>query len=91
MPRQVQALLQEVAGDLDLQAKDGESHTALHHAVMAGHLPLVTVLVHMHRKYGVSVDVPDRLGLTPYLHAKRLGYRWVSLCVCVCGGGGGCV
>ncbi|KAL8588990.1 hypothetical protein ACOMHN_065772 [Nucella lapillus] len=75
---QVETLLTEVAADLDLREKDNSSHTALHHAVMAGHLPVVRLLVDIHRKFGVTVDMADRLGLTPYLHAKRLGYREVA-------------
>ena len=74
---QVKTLLKEVGGDINLQEKDSDSHTALHHAVMAGHMDIVALLVDMHRKFGVSVDVADKLGLTPYLHAKRLGYRSV--------------
>ena len=78
---QVKALLKEVAGDINLQEKDNEGHTALHYAVMAGHMDIVVALVDMHRKFGVSVDVADKMGLTPYLHAKRLGYRLVW-CLC---------
>ncbi|KAK7111792.1 uncharacterized protein [Littorina saxatilis] len=75
---QIKVLLNEVGGDLNLQDKDNDSYTALHHAVMAGHITIVTLLVDMHRKFGISVDVPDKMGLTPYLHAKRLGYRDVA-------------
>ncbi|XP_076442133.1 uncharacterized protein LOC143281079 [Babylonia areolata] len=78
---QVEVLLREVAADLDLRDRDLGSYTALHHAVMAGHLPVVTLLVDIHRKFGVTVDLADNLGLTPYLHAKRLGYREVAECL----------
>lgn len=75
---QVEDLLQELAGEVDLGDKDADGYTALHYAVMGGHLDLVRTLVEMHRRFGVSVDVADKLGLTPYLHAKRLGHREVA-------------
>ena len=68
-------MLDEVSGDLNLHDKDNESNTALHYAVMGGLADIVKVLVDVYRKFGVSVDIADRMGLTPYLHAKRLGYR----------------
>nr|KAG5709835.1 hypothetical protein BaRGS_032659 [Batillaria attramentaria] len=78
---QVKTILDELGGEIDLNYKDTDGHTALHHAVMAGNMNIVQVLVDMYRKFGVNVDVPDKLGLTPYLHAKRLGYRDVAECL----------
>ncbi|XP_076458392.1 uncharacterized protein LOC143292094 [Babylonia areolata] len=76
--QQVRTLLREVGGDVELGAKDKDMYTALHYAVMEGHMPVVILLVAAHRKFGVSVDMPDKMGLTPYNHAKRLGFREVA-------------
>lgn len=75
---EVKTLLEETAGDIKLSEKDGEGYTALHHAVKIGSLPIVQSLVDYHVKFGVSVDLPDKMGLTPYIHARRLGYRDVA-------------
>ena len=71
-------LLEETAGDIKLSETDGEGYTALHHAVKIGSLPIVQTLVDYHVKFGVTVDIPDKMGLTPYIHARRLGYRDVA-------------
>ncbi|RUS81074.1 hypothetical protein EGW08_011160 [Elysia chlorotica] len=75
---QVKTLLEETAGDINLSEKDGEGYTALHHAVKIGNLPIAQSLVDYHVRFGVSVDLPDKMGLTPYIHARRLGYRDVA-------------
>ncbi|GFR72117.1 ankyrin repeat domain-containing protein 50 [Elysia marginata] len=75
---EVKTLLEETAGDIKLSEKDGEGYTALHHAVKIGNLPIVQNLVDYHVKFGVPVDLPDKMGLTPYIHARRLGYRDVA-------------
>lgn len=70
--------MEETAGDIDLTEKDDDGYTALHHAVKIGNAPIVDKLVEFHSRFGVTVDSPDKLGLTPYLHARRLGYRDVA-------------
>ena len=75
---QVKTLLEETAGDIKLSEKDGEGYTALHHAVKIGNLQMVQNLVDYHVKFGIPVDIPDKMGLTPYIHARRLGYRDVA-------------
>ncbi|GFN96372.1 ankyrin repeat domain-containing protein 50 [Plakobranchus ocellatus] len=75
---EVQTLLEETAGDIKLSEKDGDGFTALHHAVKIGSLPIVQNLVNYHVRFGITVDLPDKMGLTPYIHARRLGYRDVA-------------
>ncbi|XP_012943692.1 uncharacterized protein LOC101851370 [Aplysia californica] len=75
---QVTTLLEETAGDMNLQDKDSEGYSALHHAVRVGSRAIVDTLVDYHVRFGISVDQVDNLGLTPYLHARRLGYRDVA-------------
>ncbi|KAK3089385.1 hypothetical protein FSP39_003175 [Pinctada imbricata] len=71
---QVVLMLESLKGDFDLREQDYDGMTALHQATQSGHIDVVRTLVQEFRKYRLSVDVADRLGLTPYLHAKRLGY-----------------
>lgn len=39
---------------------------------------MVEILLKFHSRFGVTVDVTDNLGLTPYLHARRLGYKEIA-------------
>ncbi|XP_022315067.1 uncharacterized protein LOC111119305 [Crassostrea virginica] len=75
---QVDSLLQILYGDHDLADKDTEGMTVLHHATHGGHARIVRRLVEEFRRFRLSVDVHDNLGLTPYLHAKRLGYKDIT-------------
>ncbi|XP_059156569.1 uncharacterized protein LOC131941352 [Physella acuta] len=75
---QIQTLMEEAGGDLSLESRDKDGYTALHHAVRAGDLPTVDTLVKYHQRYGISVDAPDHLGLTPYMHARRLGFKVIT-------------
>ncbi|CAL1531874.1 unnamed protein product [Lymnaea stagnalis] len=75
---QVRVFLEEYGGNINLHDRDAEGHTALHHAVFCGSLPIVETLIEYHGRFGVSVDVEDNLGLTPYLHARRLGHKDVA-------------
>lgn len=75
---QVELLLEVLNGDHDLTDKDTEGMTVLHHATQGGHVIIVRRLVGEFRRYRLSVDVYDNLGLTPYLHAKRLGYKEIT-------------
>ena len=74
----MKSLLEETAGELDLTDCDTDGFTALHLAVRAGHLQVVEHLVNLHLRFGVTVDTVDNLGLTAYLHARRLGYKDIS-------------
>lgn len=71
-------LLDCYMGEFDFHEKDKEGMTALHLATQAGRTEIVKTLVREMTKYGMSVDVPDNLGLTPYLHAKRLGFGLIA-------------
>lgn len=75
---QVDMLLNILNGDHDLTDKDTEGMTVLHHATQGGHVGIVRRLVEEFRRFRLSVDVHDNLGLTPYLHAKRLGYKEIT-------------
>ncbi|XP_062582809.1 uncharacterized protein LOC134244571 [Saccostrea cucullata] len=75
---QVELLLEILNGDHDLSDKDTEGMTVLHHATQGGHVTIVRRLVEEFRRFRLSVDVSDNLGLTPYLHAKRLGYKEIT-------------
>ncbi|XP_069125253.1 uncharacterized protein [Argopecten irradians] len=75
---EVKFLLDMFKGDFDLHDKDKEGMTVLHHAVQAGQEEVVTMLSLEFRRFGLSVDVVDNLGLTPYLHARRLGYSSIT-------------
>ncbi|XP_064621842.1 uncharacterized protein LOC135484374 [Lineus longissimus] len=71
---QVAKILQMCQGDIDFSQKDKSGKTVLHHAVISGNTSVVKMLVATMKKYGLSVDIPDRLGLTPFLYSKKLGY-----------------
>ena len=75
---QVNLLLDTFMGEFDFHEKDKDGMTPLHLATQAGHSEVVKSLVREMRKYGTTVDIPDNLGLTPFLHAKRLGYGLIA-------------
>jgi hypothetical protein len=75
---QANILLDNFMGEFDFHEKDREGMTALHLATQAGRTEIVKTLVREMTKYGTSVDVPDNIGLTPYLHAKRLGFGLIA-------------
>lgn len=67
-------LLDLTGGDLDLLSKDNQGFTALHYATMKGDRDSVQAITEALQKYHLSVDVCDDQGLTPYIHAMRLGH-----------------
>lgn len=75
---QANLLLGNLMGEFDFHEKDKEGMTALHLATQGGHTEIVKSLVREMNRYGMSVDIPDNLGLTPFLHAKRLGYGLIA-------------
>lgn len=77
-PAELQALLDMFIGELNLLEKDFNGMTPLHHSCQIGNEEIVTILCKECRRYRLSVDVHDKLGLTPYLHAKRLGYQKIA-------------
>ena len=53
-------------------------YTALHHAALGGHYDIARMLIGMMQRYHLAVDMYDREGLTPYIHARRLGHHSIS-------------
>ncbi|XP_046352463.2 uncharacterized protein LOC124132555 isoform X1 [Haliotis rufescens] len=75
---QVEHLLLDYGGDMDLAERDNDGLTALHHATHAGCLTIVKLLIQTFLKYRLSVDVQDNRGMTPYVHARRLGFKEIA-------------
>lgn len=75
---QTNLLLDMFMGEFNFHDKDRDGMTPLHLATQTGHTEVVKALVREMIKFGTSVDVPDNLGLTPFLHAKRLGYGLIA-------------
>lgn len=75
---QTNLLLDLFMGEFNFHEKDRDGMTPLHLATQTGHTEVVKALVREMVKFGTSVDEPDNLGLTPYLHAKRLGYGLIA-------------
>ena len=77
-PEELQLLLNTFLGEIDILEKDCAGMTSLHHSCQAGYDDIVSILCQECRRYRLCVDVHDKLGLTPYLHAKRLGYNNIA-------------
>ncbi|XP_063445616.1 uncharacterized protein LOC134725600 [Mytilus trossulus] len=75
---ELQLLLDIFLGEIDILEKDCNGMTPLHHSCQSGNDEIVSILCKECRRYRLSVDVHDKLGLTPYLHAKRLGYHNIA-------------
>ena len=71
---EIKILFDSYMGEFDFHQRDKEGMTPLHLATCSGHAEVVRDLVKEMVRYGMTVDVTDYLGLTPYLHAKRMGY-----------------
>lgn len=70
----VKLLLDNTDVDLDLNQVDINGQTMLYHAVASGNAATVKIIVEALLKYGLSVDVTDHEGISPLMHAYRLGY-----------------
>ena len=68
----VQLLLANAGGEVDWRAFDKRGRTILHQAVEGNNLPIIEALIRVMSHFGVSVDIPDRSGLTPFLLATKL-------------------
>ena len=75
---EINILFDSYMGEFDFHQRDNEGMTPLHLATCSGHPDVVKTLVKEMVRYGTSVDVTDHLGLTPYLHAKRMGYEDIA-------------
>jgi hypothetical protein len=60
--------------DFDLNQGDRLRHTPLSYAAKSGNVDLVRLLVRCHKRFNVTVDKPNRLGLTPLMQAWKLGH-----------------
>lgn len=70
---EVKCILDTGMGEIDLNKGDSCGFTPLHLAVKEGHADVVQQLIQVMERYGLSVDVPDKQGLTPYMYARRQG------------------
>lgn len=75
---QVDYLLKHYFGEININEKDNDGMTPLHHATQSGDVDLVSVVLKGLNKYQLPVDISNNLGLTPYLEAKRLGFHNVA-------------
>ena len=71
---EIKIIFESYMGEFDFHQRDKGGMTPLHLAACAGHADVVRNIVKEMVRYGMTVDVTDYLGLTPYLHAKRMGY-----------------
>lgn len=77
-PVELQFLLHTFSGELDIFQKDFAGMTTLHYACQSGNSKMVSILCQECRRYGLSVDVHNNLGITPYLHANKMGYHEIA-------------
>ncbi|XP_071499557.1 uncharacterized protein [Diadema antillarum] len=66
-------LMKHGDGELDLNDTDMNDCTPLFHAATSGSAAMVKLLVEYLQKYGLSIDVPNKDGITPLMQAIRLG------------------
>jgi 6-pyruvoyl-tetrahydropterin synthase len=71
----VQLLLANSGGEIDWRSVDIRGRTILHQAVESNNVSILEALITVINHYGVSVDIPDKNGLTPYLLATKLHLR----------------
>ena len=69
---QMMLLVEE--GNVSINHKDHHGYIALHYAVLHDNLTCVLLLCTASKKFGLTVDIPDGQGITPYLLACRLGH-----------------
>ena len=62
------------AVDFNLNQTDKAGNTAMHHAVSAGSLPLILMLIDALNKYKLSGDIPNKSGITPLIQAYKCGH-----------------
>jgi hypothetical protein len=72
---QVRGLLDVDDGLVNAHHQDRDGRTAMHYATMRGNVDALFFIVRYAVKYGLSVDVRDKDGLTPYLIATMTGQR----------------
>ena len=71
-------LLANAGGEIDWRSYDVRGRTILHQAVESNNVSIVEALITVMKHYGISVDIPDKNGLTPYLLATKLHLREIA-------------
>ncbi|CAF0874796.1 unnamed protein product [Rotaria sordida] len=71
----IQLLLANAGGEIDWRSLDVHGRTILHQAVESNNVSILEALIIVMNHYGVSVDMLDKNGLTPYLLAIKLHLR----------------
>ena len=74
----VQLLLANAGGEIDWRAFDKRGRTLLHQTIELNNQAILEELITVMNHYGVSVDLPDQNGLTPYLLAMKLHLRDIA-------------
>ncbi|XP_077993576.1 uncharacterized protein LOC144447429 [Glandiceps talaboti] len=64
--------------DIDPNIADDDGNTPLMVAARTGNTSVVIALINCFKKFGLRVDEPNNLGLTPLLEATKLGYTDMS-------------
>ena len=64
--------------DIKYDILDPNNDSTLMHAVRTGDLEIVTLLLETIVQFGLSVDVRNRVGLTPYAEALRLNLKDIA-------------
>ncbi|XP_067930240.1 uncharacterized protein [Watersipora subatra] len=64
--------------EYDFLHRGSDGLTVLHHATINGMEQVVRAVAGRLRRYGISVDIPDSLQYTPYLHAKELQHKEIA-------------
>lgn len=75
---QAKQLLRLRHGDINFLRKDNDGNTGLHYIVKARMMDLTSAVVKCMQRFGISVDIPDSNGVTPCIHARRLGYSEIE-------------
>lgn len=71
-------LLELLDGEVDFHATDDDGAIYLHHAVTSGQMSVVELVLGWMLRLQIPVDVPNRLGLTPYILARKLGFASIA-------------
>ena len=72
---EVNLILSDIGGELDLKRKDLMGFTALHYCTFYDCYAMLKNICLYMRRFDISVDIPDAEGMTPYLLARRLGHN----------------
>ena len=71
--------------DLDVARVDYLGYSALHYGVFHNNPAVCHLLSNLLRRFSISLDIPDRNHITPFLHACRLGHYACADAIQPCG------